>query len=372
MSSALTTNDFARFEAASRVLLSPLAAPTVADWQAEVASTTRAVFGADHAVFGITGQPHVLDGIDAGTWGCYAEYVTQSQSAWGAQDPVVDRWLRAHHASGGGAFDEALIDSALRPLGLALCDSELMNGVAWPNRMYGLRGVTAAAGTGEAGLQFTYERPCAARSEGVDLPWLRALLPSFRAGLDALVRFDGQRAALDAVAEPLAVFDADGRELHRNAALVRLFDGETERERVGLELRLLIGSLRGLAFRRRGEDGGPPPGAERRVATARGAYTFRGALLPPGAFAADGALMVSVHLEAGPQLPPPAVLRERFGLTKREAEVALLLVEGLKNDQVADRLFVSPHTARHHVESVLAKLEVPNRAAVAIRLMQAA
>jgi DNA-binding CsgD family transcriptional regulator len=82
--------------------------------------------------------------------------------------------------------------------------------------------------------------------------------------------------------------------------------------------------------------------------------------------------MVGVQREAEPEFPPLAVLRERYGLTKREAEVALLLAAGLKNEQVADRLFVSPHTARHHVESVLAKLEVTSRSAVAVRLLRAA
>ena len=303
MSFAFRTDDLSRLEAASRVLLSPLTTPTVEDWQAEVARTTRAVFSADHAVFGITGRPHVLDGIEAGTWGCYAEYVTQTQSAWGTQDPVVGRWLRAHHTGGGGAFDETTIDLTLHPHGLALRDSELMNGIAWPNRMYGMCGFTATVGTGEAGLQFTYEHPAATRSDGVDLPLLRALLPSFRAGLDALVRFDGQRVALDAVAEPVAVFDADGRELCRNAALVLLLGVEPERERIGFELRVLSRSLRGLAFRRRRDPIELPAGPERRVATARGVYVLRGILLAPGAFAAAGALMVSVHHETSRQPP---------------------------------------------------------------------
>ncbi len=62
-------------------------------------------------------------------------------------------------------------------------------------------------------------------------------------------------------------------------------------------------------------------------------------------------------------------VRLRHGLTKREAEVALLLAEGRSNADVAAQLFVSPHTARHHVENVLGKLGLTSRAAVAARLL---
>jgi DNA-binding NarL/FixJ family response regulator len=52
------------------------------------------------------------------------------------------------------------------------------------------------------------------------------------------------------------------------------------------------------------------------------------------------------------------------GLTKREAEVAGLLAEGLSNAAIAERLVLSPRTVEHHVAAVLAKLEVASRHAV--------
>jgi DNA-binding CsgD family transcriptional regulator len=80
-------------------------------------------------------------------------------------------------------------------------------------------------------------------------------------------------------------------------------------------------------------------------------------------------MLVSVTLDAPPALPDSEAVRARHGLTKREAEVALLLAEGLSNAEIAERLFVSPHTARHHVENVLSKLGINSRAAVAARLL---
>jgi DNA-binding CsgD family transcriptional regulator len=50
------------------------------------------------------------------------------------------------------------------------------------------------------------------------------------------------------------------------------------------------------------------------------------------------------------------------GLTKREAEILELLVEGLRNSAIAQRLFVSTKTVDHHVSAILTKLGVPSRA----------
>jgi DNA-binding response OmpR family regulator len=57
-------------------------------------------------------------------------------------------------------------------------------------------------------------------------------------------------------------------------------------------------------------------------------------------------------------------LRERFGLTARQVDVARLLGEGHTNHEIAEKLGVSYFTVRSHTEQVLAKLGVASRAAV--------
>lgn len=48
-------------------------------------------------------------------------------------------------------------------------------------------------------------------------------------------------------------------------------------------------------------------------------------------------------------------------LTDREREVLALMVEGLNNNEIADRLVVSVSTAKFHVSSILSKLGVTSR-----------
>ncbi|HET6836519.1 MAG TPA: LuxR C-terminal-related transcriptional regulator [Gemmatimonadales bacterium] len=54
-------------------------------------------------------------------------------------------------------------------------------------------------------------------------------------------------------------------------------------------------------------------------------------------------------------------LAARFGLTRREVEVATLLAQGRSNQAIARQLKISAHTARHHTQRILSKLEVHSR-----------
>ncbi len=57
-------------------------------------------------------------------------------------------------------------------------------------------------------------------------------------------------------------------------------------------------------------------------------------------------------------------------LTEREMEVLELIVEGLSNPQIADRLFITKATAKAHVHSILQKLCVDDRTQAAVLAMR--
>ncbi|MFL5519109.1 MAG: response regulator transcription factor [Gemmatimonadales bacterium] len=58
-------------------------------------------------------------------------------------------------------------------------------------------------------------------------------------------------------------------------------------------------------------------------------------------------------------------LAQRYELSQRELEVALLLADGRSNVEIAAAVKVSTHTARHHTQHVLGKLGVPSRSRAA-------
>jgi len=60
---------------------------------------------------------------------------------------------------------------------------------------------------------------------------------------------------------------------------------------------------------------------------------------------------------------------ETHDLTEREQEILTLMVDGLPNHQIAERLVVSQSTVKFHVSNILSKLEVSTRTeAVALAL----
>jgi DNA-binding NarL/FixJ family response regulator len=53
------------------------------------------------------------------------------------------------------------------------------------------------------------------------------------------------------------------------------------------------------------------------------------------------------------------------GLSAREVEVLRLVAQGLRNQEIGERLGVSPFTVKRHVANILTKLDLPTRAAAA-------
>lgn len=81
-----------------------------------------------------------------------------------------------------------------------------------------------------------------------------------------------------------------------------------------------------------------------------------------------GALAAAVDARATP--PPeqaPADTHRFGGLSPRELQVLAELTAGRTNREIAQRLYITPRTVGTHIEHILAKLDLPNRAAAAAR-----
>lgn len=52
---------------------------------------------------------------------------------------------------------------------------------------------------------------------------------------------------------------------------------------------------------------------------------------------------------------------DKLGLSKREYEILQLINEGLSNQQIADKIFVSENTVKKHVSNLFFKLDVQRR-----------
>ena len=66
------------------------------------------------------------------------------------------------------------------------------------------------------------------------------------------------------------------------------------------------------------------------------------------------------------QAKNPAEANKKYGLTKKELEVLSLIVDGLSNQEISEKLVVSISTTKAHVHSILQKLYLTDRTKAAI------
>lgn len=168
----------------------------------------------------------------------------------------------------------------------------------------------------------------------------------------SLVRF------VDAADVPLALVSRDGRITSMNGRARDYFIG-----RCGVQLREAIETLaRHVLGDRRRPEGSP----NRSEVIATMHHRFVVTVVPAGNDVAtqDVGAMVTLRRETADAQAPALTeqsLMQRFGLTAQEARVAVMLAEHRPNREIAARLGLSVHTARHHTERVLGKLHIHSR-----------
>ncbi len=159
------------------------------------------------------------------------------------------------------------------------------------------------------------------------------------------------RAALDATGRYLLGVDPQGRVLWSTPQASRLLDAMGAAAQLPADATQWVGQL-GTA------EGGPPRFApEAAPGQRRVQFGFVGRTGP------SELLLQLAELDQPAQ---EAVLRDRLGLTGREAEVLMWLARGKSNRDIAEILGLSPRTVNKHLETIYDKLGVENRTAAAM------
>lgn len=371
--------DYERLALAQDALRAPFDARAPGPWIRAATAAVRDVAACDHTLFFLpfpsarpASQDHFVwsSDTDPAVPLAYEAAFTGAgadEPAWA--DPLLNESRNARRQAGGGVFHER--DLSPRE---TVESSAFYRDVLHPHGVRHLMGLAVDGADGqEYAVVVAYERSDAPGFCEETLLRLRLLYPAFEACVHTRTRLhaemEGREAAfastVDALDLAVLLVDPDGRELHRNGALDRLLGTEPEARRV-------LGAVRAWARallrseQRQSRRVEPPATRPCFVRTQRRNYRIGGVRLGTTLFGRDGAFVTVERV--GLPLPEADALSERFGLTPREAEVALHLARGRTDREIAAALTVSYATARRHAERALQKLDVRSRAAVAARV----
>jgi DNA-binding CsgD family transcriptional regulator len=369
----LSTAEQKRLTALADTLLSPLVAERPEQWREDVDVALRLAFGCDHVMFVTPEDGKAVfrsPSLEPDILQRFADLTTPDPRTglFASKDPVVDTWFRARRADRLEVFTEVGNSQMLAALGHDMRRSEIANTV-WQGGMLDFFGLMTEAAGSEMMLITGYERRGAARlSDDAIRQRLQLVLPAFRAGHHAFVRFGETRAALtrtlDFMSDALLLFDRSGRELYRNAACRGLLADEPESESLLAACRRMSLAVNAPRIHKAaGHEAVDPPAAEQGIKTARQRYVARAVPAAAAMFNIEGAVLLSLARATAVAVSDEE-LRAKWGLTPREIDVVRLLAIGLRNADIAQRLAVSPSTARNHTERVMLKLGVSSRARV--------
>jgi DNA-binding CsgD family transcriptional regulator len=358
--------------AIARILVSPLAYSSVAEWRTAINLALVAAFQADQAFSIMPGtgellQAHDIDDAGVRTITSFLQGFNDTGRLT-LRDSVVNDWNDRRRELGLTVYTRDLIDTAITG---RVLESPFVQDALFPNRMKFWQGVYASAPDGtDTLLWVSYSKRDAEPFGEQAVALLGLLQPALQAGVSAVARLDATRRAVDAFPEPFVVMDRYGREVHRSARVTELLRADQQAGIVLERVRALARDVgAGLAKHPAVGNGVAP--AVVNVRTSVREYTLTATVMPAAVFSLGESILVLVSPRGAPTLPAPERLVERFGLTRREAEVALRIASGATRDAIAAELGVSPHTVRAHTERVFLKLGVNTRAAVAMALMNA-
>jgi DNA-binding CsgD family transcriptional regulator/PAS domain-containing protein len=353
MSLTLSDTDQARLTTVFTAAASPLSYPSVDAWRRTVREHLVTLLGADRSVswLHIDGEPPLEAPTGVG--------------------PAIAAYADYYHALDTG------LSQRRRALGLEIVPlrsiydvqqlpkTELWNDWSIPHHLHDALAITVdvPGSPNPVGFWFYHERASAASFGERGEALLRLVLPVVKAGIDALHQLTAQRrqllTILDRLPQGVQLLNAAGDVLHENPALVDHLAQHPERHRVRAEMQRAAHDVSAVMERPRGAKTGSSHalGAPvRELRTGAGRMRIVATWLGPGLLAPVS--VVLVLLESVSDKPPVTDLQTRYGLTAREIEVLHHVRCGASVPDLAERLQISRHTARHHVEALRGKLGV--------------
>lgn len=284
--------------------------------------------------------------LGSGISGCFTGFDEDGFSSF--VDPYATFLHRVLRAAGSGAFhDEPLFDPGLRE------ETHVHANALGPNQIDRQMAMSTPLEIGEGMLIAGYSNGRNPDEDSSAFKWIELLAPAFSAGRKlrhSIERYESEWAlSIDALPVALLVFDSSGNLQHRN----RRFEQAMVRE-PGLEACQAIAAAMAQDLLR-------PTRRARYMASAPLQVTQDIEIL-------NTKLRLSAAQAPWPFGDPLCLVTAEFSkqityddLTKRENDVAKLLIEGMPDKQIARELNISLHTVRRHVERVLAKTGTHNR-----------
>ena len=270
---------------------------------------------------------------------------------------VVDAFTRRRRKRGSGAY----LDIALSSRG-EIEAAPLYQEAFDPLGVRYMMGPSLPFPGGEVTTCIAFERPDQENYSERGRKLLALVVPAYVAGSKTHLRMkEGENpfTLLECVSLPLIIFDLRGSEKYRNKALQRLLESEPWAER-------LMNCAKAVA---EGFTKQPAalPTPYKLLVTPVARYEL---IATPFDRHVDGQGVLVQLSRLRLELPHVERVRSFYRLSPRQAEVALLLAEGLTENELATTLDISVNTARRHTERVLKGLGVKTRASVALKLLR--
>lgn len=360
----LSSSEIERLTEAQNTLLSPFDYESKAEWLIECLATIRDLIGADA---GVAQDP------DDPRFAISSEYPRTFLAPY--KDLIVDAELRfvdhARFAALGVWNRRQAFANDLD----GFYNSRYYNEYVVPARAFDATGLAVSqAGrhdlTDTLMLIFHHHNSTGRQFGERGLALLRLIYPAFCAGSQILARAEKRRESMegiiDAMGDRARLYDLDGIVLHESREMTNLLNRTLPNSSLSDKLdtmarrviRAAVGNGRAICLE-----------VEEIVQTAQGRLRIRSVWIPGGILHVNRCLMLVVDPLDGTHLDLDELV-SKFGLTRREAEVALLLSKRKSNREIARTLVISEHTARRHTEHVMGKLGVHSRREVRDRLAE--